>query len=245
MQTLNPQQLIKVWALGTTQSPIDRALTLLSLALPNSTYDELARLSIGERNSHLSAIREHYFGSTMVCLADCTICKEPLEFTLDTALFNKRSNEVDIESLKPVVLEDYYFRFRILNSVDLKQAALRAEVQPAQRILLQRCIVAISYQDTACSIEEVPETVLQQFADYMQQIDPLAQIIIQMNCPACSNKAALTFDIAAFLWEELNAKAKQILNEVHELAYAYGWSEDSILAMSTAHRQFYLTRLMQ
>jgi hypothetical protein len=37
--------------------------------------------------------------------------------------------------------------------------------------------------------------------------------------------------------------AKAYLNEVHMLAWAYGWREADILAMSSARRQFYLERV--
>ena len=50
----------------------------------------------------------------------------------------------------------------------------------------------------------------------------------------------LTLDIVSFLWSEISSLAKRHLREVHTLAWAYGWSEADILAMSPARRQFYL-----
>jgi hypothetical protein len=47
-------------------------------------------------------------------------------------------------------------------------------------------------------------------------------------------------DIGRFLWFEVRNAAQRLLREVHELAYAYGWSESAILAMSFHRRQNYL-----
>ena len=51
------------------------------------------------------------------------------------------------------------------------------------------------------------------------------------------------FDPAGFVWEEIRADALQLLDEVHQLASAYRWSERAILAMSATRRAAYLARI--
>ena len=51
---------------------------------------------------------------------------------------------------------------------------------------------------------------------------------------------ARTFDIGAFFWSEIDAWAGRILQQVHVLASAYGWSERDVLALSPVRRQLYL-----
>jgi len=70
-----------------------------------------------------------------------------------------------------------------------------------------------------------------------------ADIALDLRCVACPHAWQLTLDIVRFLWAEVNALAKGYLNEVHMLAWAYGWREADILAMSSARRQFYLERV--
>ena len=53
MQPLTAEKLLAVWERGRPQHPLDRALTLLAAATPNTTRDELADLSIGERDARL------------------------------------------------------------------------------------------------------------------------------------------------------------------------------------------------
>jgi hypothetical protein len=49
-----------------------------------------------------------------------------------------------------------------------------------------------------------------------------------------------TFDAGSLLWEEIDARARALLAEVHQLAAAYGWSEGQILALSDRRRAVYL-----
>jgi hypothetical protein len=76
----------------------------------------------------------------------------------------------------------------------------------------------------------------------MAEVDPQADVQLAMACPACSHEWQLTFDILSFFWNEINAWASRILDEVHTLASAYGWREADILALSPHRRQLYLER---
>jgi hypothetical protein len=85
--------------------------------------------------------------------------------------------------------------------------------------------------------------VIDELARYIKACDPQAEIIINLCCPACNNAWQNLFDITTFLWDEIEAQAKKLLAEVHQLAFAYGWHEQHILALSTARRRYYLDRI--
>ncbi len=53
------------------------------------------------------------------------------------------------------------------------------------------------------------------------------------------------FDTGAFLWLEISQTARRLLDDVHQLAWAYGWPESEILAMGQRRRQAYLDRVWQ
>ena len=74
----------------------------------------------------------------------------------------------------------------------------------------------------------------------MAERDPMAEIQIQLACPACTQHWPLILDIASFVWTEIATQAKRLLAEVHILARAYGWREADILAMSDRRRRHYL-----
>jgi hypothetical protein len=74
----------------------------------------------------------------------------------------------------------------------------------------------------------------------MSSAEPMADILLALNCPNCAHKWEVAFDIVAFLWREISAAAQRLLHEVHTLASAYGWTEPEILALNPARRRAYL-----
>jgi hypothetical protein len=89
-------------------------------------------------------------------------------------------------------------------------------------------------------VGDLPEAVVQELSGRLARADRQADIALDLRCPECAGSWSATFDIAAFLWAEISVRAKQLLGDVHALAWAYGWSEADILAMSDARRQCYL-----
>ncbi len=81
---------------------------------------------------------------------------------------------------------------------------------------------------------------MQAIEDISAQADPLAEIRLHFDCPACSASFDENLDLGDFVWAEIESQAKQVLREVHLLARAYGWSESEILALSPARRSTYL-----
>ena len=69
------------------------------------------------------------------------------------------------------------------------------------------------------------------------------QLQLGLACEACAGEWTLAFDSGAFLWEEIEARAMALLDDVHRLALAYGWSEQAILSMNESRRAAYLERL--
>ncbi|HVS81037.1 MAG TPA: hypothetical protein VHE60_04825, partial [Pyrinomonadaceae bacterium] len=85
MQGLSAAKLLGAWEAGMDQSPAQRALTLLGIASPDIPPDVLGRLSIGERDARLLALRQQTFGSRLDSLVSCPRCNELLEFSLDVS----------------------------------------------------------------------------------------------------------------------------------------------------------------
>jgi hypothetical protein len=70
--------------------------------------------------------------------------------------------------------------------------------------------------------------------------DPHAEIRLPLQCPACGHGWEETLDIASFTWEEIEARARRLLFDVHTLASAYGWTEAEILSLGASRRARYL-----
>jgi len=237
MRAPSAVELISAWERGVTQHPVDRALTLLAVACPELTFAELSSMSICRRDAALLALREALFGSRLDSFALCPRCDARLEFKLDARELAARAGDED-EALE-FDFEDLRVKIREPNSLDLAAAAVAGDVTAARRLLLQRCILPAQDSDLSM-IEKLSEKALEAVAERFARTDTQLDITLDIACADCAHRWQLGFDIAAFLWSEVSALARRYLREVHTLAWAYGWSEADILAMSQARRQFYL-----
>jgi len=249
MRPLTASDILKAWEQGEAQSAIDRALTVLAVACPELSHDELAALGIGERDARLFELRALTFGPRLDGFTPCPECGERLEFTFDAAAIRDRSLTPSAEAEFEFEANGYALRFRLPNSRDLAAVAVCDDVAAARRLLAERCVVRASgaEQTAVCShtgqTEVRPtfsEDVIAQLAERIDQCAPDAELTLDFVCPSCGNGWQAPLDIAAFFWAEIAAEARRLLREVHLLASAYGWREAEILAMSARRRQAYL-----
>jgi hypothetical protein len=239
MRALSASQIVSIWERGLGQPPLDRALILLAAARPDLVPEQLASLAIGRRDACMFRLRESIFGPTASAAAGCPRCFAALEFTIRTA---------DLAADAPPEREGQYefamdgvkLRFRLPDSADLQAIAHFPDVETARRQLLERCVIEASRGGEALRHEELPEQAIAMLGSRLAECDPLADISLDLTCSECGHAWRLGFDIAGFLWREIEAFAKRLLIEVHTLARFYGWSEADILAMSSGRRHYYL-----
>ncbi|TME11275.1 MAG: phage baseplate protein [Chloroflexi bacterium] len=155
----------------------------------------------------------------------------PIRFTGEDAELNK---------VQQVRVDGYEVYIRLPNSLDLAAIANDNDVGSARKRLVQCCIAQSYHDGLPLSAESLPETVIEVVTAQMVERDPLAEIQLDLTCPACDHHWNAMFDIATFLWREISTEAKRLLREVHILAQAYGWREADILSMSAARRQLYM-----
>jgi hypothetical protein len=110
----------------------------------------------------------------------------------------------------------------------------------AQTALLDRCVLEARLEDRQVEAKELSSEVTSAIARRMGEVDPQADVQLDLSCPACGRRWQALLDIENFFWTELNAWAKKILSEVHVLASAYGWGEADIVNLSPLRRQYYL-----
>lgn len=223
---------------------------LLEAVWPEAPPEDLARLSIGQRDKRLINLREWTFGPQMVCQTTCPKCDERLEFNLDVADIRTMSSyqpscnggegEGRNGSLT-LSIGDYEVSFRLPNSMDLAAVAEIKEMAESRRLLSQQCLLEVYRRGEEIGVEELPEEVNEAVVKRMAEADPQGDLHLSLSCPECRHEWLSAFDIVTFFWSEIDAWAHRILREVHTLASAYGWQEAGILSMSHWRRQYYLT----
>lgn len=237
MRTLSAYDLVQVWEWGQHKHPVDCALGLLTLAQPELNSKQVARLSVGQRNTRLLWLREQTLGPTLNGYAECPHCREKLEFSIETpTLHLPEPQEMEFD----MTVQEYKLHCHLPNSHDLAALIGYRDVAVARKLLIERCIVQASYQDQPVEKGALPESLIPELAHEVIIRDPQAEMRFELECPACGQQWSALFDIFSFFWIELEDRVKRLLYDVHLLAQAYGWSEHEILSMSTSRRQLYL-----
>jgi hypothetical protein len=215
MRELSPSEILGVWERGRSRTLPERALDLLAAG---DRVEAPERLPVGERDALLAELRELTFGPSLEAVVECPSCGEPLELTLRGA---------DLRG-EPTPAADPGGSLRVPTAGDLVAVAGAASVEEGRQILLDRIVAG------ALDAE------LEDLEERLAQADPGAWTELALACPECAAQWSAPFDIVSFLCAELDAAAWRLVEEVHTLASAYGWTEDEVLALSSSRRGAYL-----
>ncbi len=220
-----PAALLDLWERGGQLSPTRRALALLA-AVDGRDW---AQRGVGERDAALLILRERLFGSHIAAVVGCPECAERQELSFSVG--DVRAPATDDHELR-VTVEGVELTLHLPTSADLERAAATGDVEQAVAQLLRACVPGAPGAVSAAALERIEER--------LAQVDPQADVTLAVRCDACGTAWAAPFDIAAYLWAELDAWAWRLLADVHRLACAYGWSEADVLALSPRRRGIYL-----
>jgi hypothetical protein len=245
MRALSAGELLTVWEHGVSQRPSQRALSLLAVACADEAPPaQLARLSLGQRDERLLDLRERTFGPHLAAISACPACSGVLELTVNAADIRIAPASEPAETID-LVHAGYELQFRLPNTLDLARVDQSADRQTNSQKLLKRCLTRARRAGAEIPVEDLPSEVVAAVSKRMAEADPQADVQLDLACPQCEHRWHSPLDIVSFLWSEINALALRLLNDVHALASAYGWSEADILALAPARRQAYLDLIHQ
>lgn len=234
-------ELLELWERGSGRPPAHQAALLAAAARPDGSPEAAASSSIGRRDDRLLALRERIFGSRLDATVACPACDDALELAFDVDdVRGGEAGPADPPATLSLDLHGIEVRFRLPTGLDAIAIAALGDVETARRALLERCLLAARRDGEPMTAAALPAPVADAVAARMAEADPDADIQLVLTCPSCAHAWIETFDIASFLWDELDAWATRTLDEVHTLASAYGWSEADVLGMSPRRRRHYL-----
>jgi hypothetical protein len=236
MDAPSPQDLLALWEKGEGRRAGGRALALLAGESPQAVRDT-ALLSVGRRDALLLDLRERLFGSRFTGLTACPSCRGEVELTFGATDVRRESAEMLIGTVHVQGIE---VEFRVPNGSDAVAIESAGDIATARAMLLTRCVTQATRDGEPVASDELPAAVVEAVTGHMAELDPQADVAIDVDCPWCNHGWREPFDIVTFLWNELSASARRIFGDVHLLASAYGWSESEILQLTPARREWYL-----
>jgi hypothetical protein len=237
MRGLTASDLLDVYERGRREGTARRALLMLEASGADAEGGGLAGLSVGRRNALLLRLRAATFGGVIDGVATCPACGTRLEFTFDGR--EVRTDGAEATASGRFESDGFDIRFRLPTAGDLVVVEALQDATAARRTLIARCI-EVRRAGHRRSAARLPPSLLERVGEAMAAADPMAIADVTLSCPSCGQEHTASFDIASFLWSEIAARVPRLLAEVHDLAAAYGWGEEQILALTPFRRHAYL-----
>lgn len=239
MLGLTDDQLLLLWEAGRWVSPTSRALLLHAAARPEVSERDRAGIPLAQRDAALFELHTALFGDEMQAIVECPACQAQWEFTVSA-----RAVQGITAAASNVPCEwrsgEWLVQFRLPTSRDMAMLESCATVSQARAVLAERCVIAAERDGVAAGASALAAEQLSALAERMAECDPGGDLRIVLRCATCEHEWEAVLDAASFLWAEVSAYARRLLQAVHALARAFGWSERDILQMSAARRNLYL-----
>ena len=108
-------------------------------------------------------------------------------------------------------------------------AVIGMDAPKAQQEMLNRCLLA---GDKKVAQKNLPEI--------LEEIAPIMNTELDANCPECGKRQPLHFDMHEYLLSALLQEQHQLINEIHQLAIAYGWGLKDILELPRRIRKAHI-----
>ena len=244
---------------GRVLPPALRTTALLSRCvqrmgpLPHVTPESVRSLTSGDREALLLSLRRLTLGDTLSCVVVCANerCREKMDLDLAVRDLLLAPYPQAQEWYEMTIADNgtiYRVRFRLPTGADQEAAVSVILDDPAgaAALLLQRCVerVVVENGDERPAMA-LPSSVARALSQRMADLDPQAELLLDLTCPSCGTASSVPFDTAEYFFREVSGQQQHLYREVHLLAFHYHWSEAEIMAMTGAKRRLYLGLLSE
>jgi len=218
---------------------LDGAAAMLRLGA-GIDAEEAEGLVIGQRDFLLLELRAMTAGRALALCDRCPACGLDLEVATDVDTLASAAAPAHGEDAPHLTVAGRPMRLRPATGADLR-AALGAGAL-GRKTLAARCLVPLD-AGHAPAAGELDAAVVDEIARLLPEIDPQSDLLFAFVCPDCGYAWTSQLDIVDYFGRELQQKAAGLIDDVHDLASHYHWSENAILDLPASRRAAYLARL--
>jgi hypothetical protein len=229
---LPARDLLGLWERAVGLGPVERALALAEAAGADPVA--LRRQPLGRTNGSVLDLRETLMGPELTATAACPGCAARVEFTLDARVLRAMAPASDGTR---TTLGEYVVDWRPPAPDDLIAAV--AGLDPVAD-LRRSCLTVTDSEGRPVDAILLADRDLDAAEAAMAAADPLAEVLVSLACPGCGLGFEADVDPGTFVWAEIDARARLLLEDVDLLARAYGWTEPDVLALTEVRRAAYL-----
>jgi hypothetical protein len=216
------------------------AQVIVALDATPLAREQIATLTLGERDVLLARLRQENFGDQVESAAPCPQCRERLDmdFSLEGLLAHNRP-----QSMRGVVshedgwlsLANHAVTFRLPTMADLEAMEQQAELTTKEQ---RQWLIAQCVRPTP-----VPARLFARIEHAMWRLSPQLSQELRAQCAVCGMTFTAAFDVESFVLREIWLAARTLYRDVHQLARWYHWREDEILALPRQRRMQYVAEL--
>ncbi|QIG49837.1 hypothetical protein G5V57_20205 [Nordella sp. HKS 07] len=216
---------------------------LLRLGNARPTPDQLAKLTLGDRERLLLAVCSHLLGAQADLAVTCPACRALVEVPIRFSdLISARPARAAIRCSLVAGDGEWSAELTPPTGMDLDRA-MKAGSEAARRLLESGLMALFDARGQAVSRDALPQECEAELAEKLLALDPLAECRIGVECPHCTQHFDTLLDGFALLRTAFGG-AEALYGDVYRMARAYHWSEADILALPLAKRARYLAIAM-
>jgi hypothetical protein len=168
-------------------------------------------------------------------------CAEIMEIDVDLAIFQ---NSEEVAGFEWIPEAGHNFLIGLPTGTD-QLSWLNAPADPTESLPLQMASTLVRRLDGAVPPENwrLPTAWLNTLSTELEHKDPLTALLLKTLCPACSEAVPVEFDLEGLLLEKLKEDQARMLEQIHQLASVYHWSEAKIMGLPAWRRRYYLSKV--
>lgn len=227
--------LMSTWEAALAQPVATRTATLVAV-LREGADDPLA-LDVGTREHDALRLAARVAGAALDAETICAQCGERMEICVPLAAL-----QFVPTGIAEVRDGAWQIGLRVPDTRDVLAALDFPAGEASEAALFSRCVTSARYNGEARTATDLPAALRAQCEARLDALAPLANLTLDLVCPACGAADAVPLDAGAFVFERMRHWVEDQLDDIARLCRAYGWREADVLAMSAWRRSFYLAR---
>lgn len=229
--------LVAVWDTCCSTPAWLRAGTLVDGLRPDPSRVPAADQPLGALTRRLLDLAREWFGDSIEAVCTCEVCWQQMEIAvpIDDLYRTAEWSAEPPERIAVNVPNHDDVTIRPLTLSDLAVAADAPGTESAGVLLATRALVV-----PPTPSDEMSAELMEAISAALDEADPMATLVVEVMCPQCGVVAFPTLDLGDWCWSMADAQVRRLLDDVHLLARAYGWTEREILELGPHRRAHYL-----